>query len=282
MRRYIPVAFLAVLLLPACSGVTIGDAQVGPTRTEAINVPAPDSNTATVNLKFGASDSFQLRSGASALVEGSVRYNIDRLKPAVTTTGSAVTIDQGDRGLTLSNQVRNEWDLRLSNQVPLSLNVDAGAYKGSYELGGLRLRGLSVNQGAAESNYDFGSPNPEQMERLEFSSGAASVKLTNLANANASRMHFQIGAGEYTLDFGGTLSRSAKVEVDAGTSALTIRVPHGTSARVVVDGALVNVNADGFTKAGSGQYVNGAWDEAQPNVDITIKSAVGTIQLESN
>jgi hypothetical protein len=282
MRKYIVLAVLAVLLLSACNGVSISETPVGPVQTENISVPAPDADTATVNLKFGASDSFQLRPGAEGLVEGTVRYNVEQLRPTVTINGDAVTIDQTNKSLNLSNKLRNEWNLRLSKAVPLSLNVDAGAYRGSYDLGGLRLRALNVSQGAAESTYNFGEPNPEAMERLSFSSGAASVELKNLANANAAAMSFEVGAGSYTLDFGGALARSVTVDVEAGTSNLTIRVPRGTPARIKLDGVVTSAELDGFSGIGDKQYANAAWDEARPHVDITISSAVGKVKLESN
>jgi hypothetical protein len=282
MRKYILFAILAVLLLAACNGVTIAETPVGTLQTERISVPAPDAEAATVNLTFGASDSFQLRPGAEGLVEGSVQYNVDQLKPTVTTAGGEVTIDQHARGLNLSNKVRNEWDLRLSDAVPMSLNVSAGAFKGDYDLGGLRLRALSVSQGAAESTYDFGKPNPEPMNGLSFSSGAASAKLTNLANANAASMNFDIGAGDYTLDFGGALARSTAVEIQAGASSLTIRVPRGTPARVTLSGVASGTELAGFTSAGGKQYVNESWDEARPHIDISIESAVGEVRLESD
>jgi len=281
MRTYIPLILLA-LLLSACSGVTIGETPIGDLRTERISVPAPDADVATVHLKFGASDSFRLRPGAENLVEGSVQYNIDQLKPSVSTSGGDVTIEQRARSLNMSSNVRNEWDLRLSDAVPMALNVDAGAYKGSYDLGGVRLRAVEVNQGAAESTYDFSQPNPEPMDHLAFSSGAASVKLTHLANANAARMSFNVAAGSYTLDFGGTLARTMAVDVSAGASSLTIRVPSGTPARVHLKGGLSSADAVGFTSVGEKQYANAAWDESRPHIDISVDSAVGSVRMESN
>ena len=281
MQRYIILALLATLLLAGCNGVTIGETPIGALQTERISVPAPDADAATVNLKFGASDSFRLRPGAESLVEGNVQYNLDQLKPVVTTSGDSVTIEQRARNLNLSTKLLNQWDLRLSDAVPMSLNVDAGAYKGTYDLGGLRLRAVDVNQGAAESSYDFSRANPEQMDHLAFSSGAASVELSNLVNANAGRMSFDVAAGSYTLDFGGALARSVAVDVKAGASSLTIHVPRGTPARVSIAGGLNSADLVGFSGAGDKQYVNQSWDETRPHVDVKVDSAIGSVRLVS-
>jgi len=203
MHKLLPLALLAALLLTACRGVTFSEAKIGPNQTETIAVPAPDSDTANLTLRFGAADQFRLQPGATGLVQGTVQYNVEQLKPTVTTSGSQVTIEQKLDNLTFSNQMHNAWDLKISDAIPLALTVEAGAYKGTYDLGGLRLRGLKVQQGAADSTYDFSKPNPDAMERLSFSSGAASLTVSNLANANAAAMRFDdSGAGNLLVNGG--------------------------------------------------------------------------------
>ncbi|MBK9712029.1 MAG: hypothetical protein IPO81_12015 [Kouleothrix sp.] len=282
MRKLIALTLLAALLLTACSGISISDAKTGPLQTATIAVPAPDADAADVTLRFGASNRFRLQPGASGLVDGTVQYNVDLFKPIVTTSGSGVTIEQRPNDMTVTNNMRNEWELRLSDSIPMTLNVEAGAYKGEYDLGGLRLRNLSVSQGAADSTYDFSEANPDQMDDLTFKSGASSAKLTNLANANAAQMHFDIAAGSYTLDFGGALQRTVGVEVQGGASGLTIRVPSGTPTIVTIKGALNSADVDGFTGIGDRQYANASWDESQPHIAITVDSALGSVKLQSN
>jgi hypothetical protein len=281
MKRVFPLAILAALLLAACSGITVSDAKIGPLQTETINVPAPDSDTASLTLRFGAADQFRLQPGAAGLVEGTVQYNVEQLKPTVTTAGRQVTIEQKTNDLTLSSKLRNTWDLKLSDAIPLALTVEAGAYKGAYDLGGLRLSELNVDQGAADSTYDFGRPNPEQMDHLSFKSGAANLTVSNLANANAANMSFDTAAGNYTLDFGGTLARSATVDVSAAATNLTIRVPNGTPMLVQIKGGLNDANLTNFTSIGEKRYANAAWDESKPHIVVTLENVVGAVNLVS-
>jgi hypothetical protein len=279
MRTYLVLALGALLLLSAC-GANVHTAAVGAVRTEAIRVPATSAAT-DLTLRVGMADRFQLASGAENLVDGSIQYNVDEMKPIVSTSGNHVTIDQGHNAvLTFPRDTRNEWDLKLSDATPLNLTIEAGAYKGTYDLGGLRLRGLNVSQGAAETTYDFSKPNPEAMEQLAFSTGASTVALNNLANANAASMTFEGGAGDYTLDFGGTLARSAKAEIEGGAATYTIHVPAKTPARVTLKGGMTTINTTGFTRQGQ-QYVNAAWNESQPHLDISMDLGLGTLNLES-
>jgi uncharacterized protein DUF2154 len=278
MRKPIFLTIIALLLLSACDSANIPAVRVGATRTDTISVPAA-TDTASVTLRFGMADQFRLSGGAEKLVDGSVKYNIDELRPAVSTSGSNVTIEQEHDGmLVFPREAYSEWDLRLSNTTPMALAIEAGAYKGAYDLGGLRLRELRVSEGAAETSYDFSRPNTEAMEQLLFSSGASRVTLSNLANANAAEMSFDGGAGNYTLDFGGELARTANVDVKGGASTYTLRIPSGTPARISIKGAMTKVNVDGFTQQGE-QYVNAAWDESKPHLDITVDLGLGTLNV---
>ena len=51
------------------------------------------------------------------------------------------------RGIT---DFRNEWDLRLYDEVPMDLSVDMGAGTSDLQLAGLSLTGLDVSLGAGE------------------------------------------------------------------------------------------------------------------------------------
>lgn len=281
MYKLLPLALLAALLLTACSGIMISDPQIGPSQTATIDVPAPDGDAANLTLRFGAANQFRLQPGATGLVQGTVQYNLDQLKPTITTSGSQVTIEQKMDNLTFSNRLQNDWDLKISDAIPLALTVEAGAYKGSYDLGGLRLRGLKVEQGAADSSYDFSKPNPEALEQLSFSSGAASLTVSNLANANAATMHFDTAAGDYTLDFGGTLARTANVDVQAAATNLTIRVPRGTPMLVRIKSGLSGTDLTGFKEVGDQQYANAALNAALPHIVVTIENTVGAVNLVS-
>jgi hypothetical protein len=177
----------------------------------------------------------------------------------------------------LRGNLKNEWDLKLS-EVPTSLTINAGAYKSNIELGGLSILSLSVSDGAADVEVDFSEPNRTQMSTLRYETGASSVKLRGLANSNAESVIFKGGAGEYILDFSGDLQQDMDVSVDTGMSSITIIVPKGTSARVLYDGGLSNVDISGdWEKVGNDYYLDGDG----PRITINVNLGAGNLELRN-
>jgi len=158
------------------------------------------------------------------------------------------------------------------------LKINAGAYQGNLELGGLALKSLEVNDGAAESRLKFSTPNKTEMEFLRYITGASSVKLSGLANANFTSMIFRSGAGDYTLDFSGKLQRDAVATVESGFSQLTIIVPEGTSAKVIFKGGLTNVDFSGGWKKDGEAYALGS---GGPLITISMDLGAGNLTLRT-
>ena len=184
--------------------------QAGPAVEESIEVATSDSDLTRLTLSFGAGKlTLSPGSGGANLVEGSALYNIPDLKPEIQKSGSSIEIRQSDfKSLPPLSDIKNEWDLKLSD-TPLELVVQAGAYEGNLELGGLALKSLTVKDGASNVDLSFRELNQTEMSLLRYETGASDVQLTGLANANFSTLTFSGGAGNYTLDFSGELQRRA-------------------------------------------------------------------------
>ncbi len=249
----------------------------GPDVTDKILVSAPDAKSASLTLTFGAGK-LSLASGAGkSLVSGTATYNIPDLKPEIKQDGSSVTIKHGDtQGFADMSAVKNEWDLKLGD-IPLDLTINAGAYEGKLDFGGLALTGLTINDGASQTKADFSSANQEKLGIFSYKTGASNVTLKNLANANASTIIFESGMGNYTLDFGGSLQRDSSVSIHSGMSNLTLIIPSGLAATVRVSGGLSNVqfssgwtqNGQTYTQAGSGPTLTVVIDMGAGNLQVT-------------
>lgn len=277
------IGVVAVLLLvvPALLLAGCGEEAAIVTQELVIDEPLGSAAVTDVKIDMGAGK-LALAPGVAGLVLGTVRYNRESWKPAITRSDKNLTIKQrGPRDLhVLGGEMINEWNLALG-RAPMRLEVNAGTHEGTYELGGLTLQKLVIKDGVSKTRVSFSAANPGQMASLEHSTGASSVALTGLANANFKNMEFKGAAGDYLLDFSGELRTSATVKVEAGAGSVKIVVPAKTAARVTVSGTLNSVSTEGlWTVEGQTYSTTPAGSKGQGrSLTITVKADVSSVTL---
>lgn len=287
-KKFILVPMIILMLASLACSFTINLPQIRTTNaktvSQAISVPLPvdKSTPSNVTIQFGAG-SLAVKPGATdALVTGTAKYNYEALKPIITADSSGVTIGQANLKLNiipfLSSKVINDWTLSLANS-PIDLTIKAGAYTGSYELGGLSITRLEVTDGAAKVDFGFSSPNQVEMSSFTYTTGASEVTINSLGNANVSDVSFNGGAGSYILDFSGQLQRDMTVSIDSGVSSVTIRIPAGVPVQVTSEGSLISV-----TTTGNWQQQGTTYQQAGDGykIIILVKMGAGSLQLMNN
>jgi hypothetical protein len=286
-HKSILIILASLALVTMACGITVNvplpidNITTGPTQTEEINVPEPDFSTVDLTLVFGAGE-LNLEPGATgALVTGTASYNVEDFKPKVSATDGEVHIETGDlkiKGIpNFDNNVENRWDLKLSD-APMQLTINAGAYQGDLELGGLALKALEVSDGAADVRLNFSEANLVEMDTLRYITGASNVKLNGLANANFASMIFRSGAGDYTLDFSGSLQRDAVVTIESGISQVVIVIPIGTPASVNFNGGLTSVTKSSQWSQSGNTYTQPG---EGPKLTINVDMGAGNLELRS-
>lgn len=279
IRKFLPFVLILALASAACGfSLNIPSAPTpGPTVTDEITVAVPQSGETRLTLSFGAGV-LNLSPGAEdALVQGTATYNISDFKPEVSVQNNSVEIKQGEFRFKTVNlsEYKNAWDLRLG-AAPMDLAINAGAYDGNYELGGLALTSLTIKDGAADVDVAFSEPNRTEMSVFRYETGASSIRLTGLGNANFSTMVFNGGAGDFNLDFGGELQRDTAVTIDSGFSDLTLIIPKSMNARVSVEGAAVNVNHSSGWDQSNRTYTQ---EGSGPALTILIQMGAGNVTI---
>jgi hypothetical protein len=272
-------AFLTILALAtmACGfTVNIPSAPTpGPEVTDEITVAIPDTDEPRLKISFGAGELTLSPGAEDLLVDGTATYDYPNFKPEIEESGGSVEIKQGQFKSLNVGEFKNEWDLNLG-ETPMELEINAGAYKGRYEFGGLALTGLTIKDGASDVEVAFSAPNLTEMSVFRYETGASNVELTGLANANFSTLFFNGGAGDYTLDFSGELQQEATARVEGGFGDLKLVIPKDVDARVTVEGGPVNVNHSSgwgqsnhtYTQEGSG-----------PTLTIIVKMGAGNVTI---
>jgi hypothetical protein len=255
--------------------------EVGEVQEERQSIPLAGAESADVDIIFGAGR-LQLEAGVSdRLLSGTFRYNVDRWTPQITQEGDNLTIRQGgdeDKWGIPSGNVRNRWELEFSPQVPLDVNIRAGAGEGELDFTDLMIPELDVDVGAGDFVLRFDASNPVPMDHLTLDAGASKIEIIGAGNASPETMRVQGGVGDISIDLTGAWSRSAEITIRAGAGALALRLPADVGVEVETKGGLANVEAFGLRQMG-GTYTNDAFGEAETELTISVLTGVGNVRL---
>jgi hypothetical protein len=250
-----------------------------------IHIVYPSESNPHLRIALGACR-FVARPGeGEEWVAGTYSDPTDRRPLRIVEEEAGVTITEAEPSFERIQAVFGgvpRYELEFGKERPFALTIETGASDFDLDLGGVPLSRLMVRQGAGKFELGFPQPNPEPMELLEISSGAAAIELENLANANFSEMRLSGGAASYELDFGGVLTRDSEVSIETGISGVAVSVPSSTPARVAVETTLGSVDVgDGFTKREGSFSTESALSEDGPVLRIRAGVRLGSLQLRT-
>ena len=201
-------------------------------------------------------------------------------QPRVETGGGDTHISQKGGTLRLGRGVTPNLELALGTAQPYGLTLDGGANDIRCDLGGLPLTDLSGQFGAGRIRIDASTPNPVLMERLQISTGATDLTVSNLANFNAGEIVIEGGAAAFHLDFGGRLQRDCNARISTGVASLTITLPRGLAARIKANTALGSINiGDGFITRAGGYWTEAALREDGPVLNLEANASLGSLKI---
>jgi hypothetical protein len=227
------LVLLGALLLAGCGS----EARVGELQTETQSVELGDAKSVRVEINFGAGD-LEVTGGAEKLLEANFTYNVAKLKPEVEYTDGTLVLQQpGNEGLPDLRGImdfRNEWGLRLNDEVPMDLRVDVGAGTSNLRLAGLSLTGLDVSLGAGESTVDLSGDWERDLD-VTIDAGAGGISL-RLPRDVGVRVDVDAGIGAieapglkkdgdvYTNDAYGVSEVTLQIDLKAGIGQINLSV----------------------------------------------------------
>jgi hypothetical protein len=223
----------ATLLLAGCAP----RARVGELRSESQSVELGDARSVRVEINFGAGD-LEVTGGAEKLLDADFTYNVDRLKPEVEFADGTLVLRQPDnegipdlRGIT---DFRNEWALRLNDEVSIDLSVDVGAGSSDLRLADLSLTGLAITLGAGRSTIDLSGDWARDLD-VTIKAGAGDITV-RLPRDVGTRVQVDAGVGtiespgleqdgnRYTNATYGESDVTLHVDIDAGVGQINLEV----------------------------------------------------------
>jgi cell wall-active antibiotic response 4TMS protein YvqF len=239
-----------------------------------------------VRLEYAAGNLRVTPGRAAELYRMDLSYDEDRYVPVSdfdAQSGSVVLglRPHGDGGVRVvsRNQLSQVAGVSLSPSVDLALDLTLGAVDADVELGGLRVNSLGVKTGASRTVLRFSRPNATRCRRADISAGAAEVSVLGLGNSRCDEIEFDGGMGKVMLDFSGTWSSSAQVEVKMAMGELTLRLPRRVGVRISMDKFLSSFEPAGLVRRGDA-YQSPNYDRAQRHLDLDLTTAVGGVNVE--
>jgi hypothetical protein len=207
-------------------------------RNESRSVQPEDAKSVRAHIMMGAGE-LKVGGAADALVEADFSYNVADWKPQIDYEVSGekgdLTVKQGngDDGR-LGGGARNEWDLRLNDDVPTGLVVEMGAGESDLDLDSLTLTGLDLEMGAGKTTVDLTGDYAQDFDAsIEGGVGEATVLVPRevgvrvraeggLGKINAEG--FQREGEAYVNDAYGDSEVTLDVDVRGGVGSINLEV----------------------------------------------------------
>jgi hypothetical protein len=206
------------------------------TRTKTRTIDAGGARSASVSVRMGAGE-LRLSGGAASLMEAEFTTNVEHWMPE---TGYRVVGGRGEltvrqrRGRSLFfGHRRNEWGIRLTESLPIDLDVKLGAGESRLDMKGVDLASLEVDMGVGELSLDLSGPRARDLT-VRIHGGVGSARIT-LPRDVGVRVEVDGGIGSvsarglvkdgrlYTNEAFGRTPAAIRLEVEAGIGSIELR-----------------------------------------------------------
>ena len=147
-----------------------------------VTVPRGDATQLTLSLNGGATQSYHVTGGATALVDAHSDNADLRLRVTGTQGRPNVRLDQAASGFFHPVGV-GDVQIRVASDVPTSLTVDVGAGDFDVDLSDVRVTDARVNVGA--SSMRFVVPTPSGDVAIRMNGGASNIIIVVPAGVEA-------------------------------------------------------------------------------------------------
>lgn len=276
-----PIIFLIILfLIPFKS-------EANEIKGEDRIIPLEGIDSLTVKIKFGIGR-LNLNPGREDVFEGNFQYERSFLKPnihyEILGNKGILNLSQSiKKDIDLWPSYKNKWSLKLPSNIPLQLYINTATYSGDIDLTNLKIENFYLNSGASQTNIVFDQPNLIDLKNINIKTGASTVKITGLANANFDRLDFVGGAGMYTFDFSGKLTKKSKVNIDVGAAKIILKIPSTIGTRIIIKRfPATKLDIVGFIKINEQTYVNPEYGKRDAELDIEIKGGLIDVEVISS
>ncbi|PIC79071.1 hypothetical protein CSV75_13955 [Sporosarcina sp. P18a] len=120
----------------------------------ALSIEKDHAKSLDVAIRFGAGK-LLIEGGATGWVNGDIDTSVKKWYPSVTYKNKRdvgyVEIQQKMKGFSALRKQRNDWNLQLTNEIPVNLDVEMGVSDSELRLAGIPLNHLAIDAGVGDT-----------------------------------------------------------------------------------------------------------------------------------
>jgi hypothetical protein len=278
---------LAILLVFAATLVPWVVINMGRTEIITRTVGAQGAQSVSASLELD-SGSLNVSGGAGDMFEGTFTYNVKRWEPEIDygvrqDLGELSVIQGGDWWIPTFWFIRNDWDIRFSDNVPLDLTAKLSSGDGDFDLKALALRSLNVDASSGDVSVDLSGDMPDlRRVSIDASSGDVGLDLKG-KYLTYIQMDVENSSGDVDVSLLGEWESTLGATITSSSGDVTLHLPEGVGVRVRARTRSGDVNAPGMTidsrdKDGA-VYVNDAFRRSLITLQIDVEVSSGDITL---
>jgi hypothetical protein len=251
---------LVLLLSLALAACRLNRVDVGALQEVSETVERQDAQDARVTVEMGIGE-LNIGAGSANLMEAEFSYNVDELAPTVT-----YEVSDGTGIL----------DVRHPD-IEGFIGIPDGDVVNRWNLtfsDALPLE-LDVTLGAGENQLSLAELDVRSLS-LEAGAGEGTVNL----GGTLENLDVEAGVGELQINFAAAeRTQSLTGAIQGGVGSTTLMLPADVGVRIDVQQGLGSVNAAGFNQDGD-VYTNDAYGESDVTIDLRVELGVGEVTLQ--
>jgi hypothetical protein len=268
---------LSLLVLAACN-------HMGPVDIQVLRESRPigTAKEFAVALKYDVGQLEVMRSDAD-LFAFDLQYDRNHYDPKFNFDEgerSTLRLDLDSRGGFGSGSGKdNDLTVRLTDKVPLDLDLTAGVSESRLELTGIKIRRLSLHGGVGKTEVSFDRPSGQVMSSLDVETGVGELIIHGLGNAQVERVDLKGGVGHTEIDFTGDLGTTqTTATIKVGVGAVKLTLPRDADVEIEAEGSFMsNISAPSFERNGRIYTHRG---EGGAKIRIRVESGVGAVEID--
>ena len=150
-----------------------------------------------------------------------------------------------------TSNARLSWDLALTNEIPLDLNISLGVGESTLDLSELQVSELDLSIGVGETTITL--PVGEYKAQVDG------------------------GVGQTTIEI--PAEGQIKLNVDGGVGEIVIKLPEDMAAKINVDRGIAGLSIPAGFSQDDDTYTSSGFDSAENWVEINVDQGVGNISI---